>query len=112
MRRTEAFREASASAEYNSGSMDGSRPGIFYVPIRDVKTYNTHQDEDSTDASFARKAIKTHFGISFQQENTERYGAERIKPGLITFRALYKDDLKRIRKEMEIDAEDRDMVPI
>jgi uncharacterized protein (DUF885 family) len=33
IRQTEAFRAASASAEYNSGSADGSRPGIFYVPI-------------------------------------------------------------------------------
>ena len=68
VRRTEAFREASASAEYNSGSMDGSRPGIFYVPIRDVKTYNTRQDEDL----FLHEAIPGHhFQISLQQENTE-----------------------------------------
>jgi uncharacterized protein (DUF885 family) len=29
VRRTESFREASASAEYNPGSLDGTRPGIF-----------------------------------------------------------------------------------
>src|SRR5690606_19318694 len=40
VKRTEAFREASASAEYNQGSLDGTRPGIFYVPIPDVKKYN------------------------------------------------------------------------
>jgi uncharacterized protein (DUF885 family) len=34
IRRTEAFREATASAEWNYGSLDGTRPGIFYVPIR------------------------------------------------------------------------------
>ena len=68
VRRTEAFREASASAEYNSGSMDGSRPGIFYVPIRDVTTYNIHQDEDL----FLHEAIPGHhFQISLQQENTQ-----------------------------------------
>ena len=39
VRRTEAFREASASAEYNPGSIDGTRPGVFYVPIPDVKKY-------------------------------------------------------------------------
>ena len=67
VRRTEAFREASASAEYNPGTIDGSRPGIFYVPIRDVKTYNTHQDEDL----FLHEAIPGHhFQISLQQENT------------------------------------------
>ncbi len=67
VRRTEAFREASASAEYNNGSLDGTRPGIFYVPIRDVTTYNVHQDEDL----FLHEAIPGHhFQISLQQENT------------------------------------------
>lgn len=67
VRRTEAFREASASAEYNPGSLDGTRPGIFYVPIRDVATYNVHQDEDL----FLHEAIPGHhFQISLQQENT------------------------------------------
>ena len=67
VRRTEAFREASASAEYNAGSLDGTRPGIFYVPIRDVNTYNVHQDEDL----FLHEAIPGHhFQISLQQENT------------------------------------------
>ena len=67
VRRTEAFREASASAEYNNGSLDGTRPGIFYVPIRDVATYNVHQDEDL----FLHEAIPGHhFQISLQQENT------------------------------------------
>ena len=56
VRRTEAFREASASAEYNAGSLDGTRPGIFYVPIRDVATYNVHQDEDL----FLHEAIPGH----------------------------------------------------
>ena len=46
VRRTESFREASASAEYNSGSFDGTRPGVFYVPIPDVEKYNLFSDED------------------------------------------------------------------
>ncbi len=38
VRRVEAFREASASsAEYQAGSADGSRPGIFYVNLADIK---------------------------------------------------------------------------
>ena len=40
VKRTETFREASASAEYVPGTKDASRPGIFYVPIPDVKKYN------------------------------------------------------------------------
>ncbi|MBP8085178.1 MAG: DUF885 domain-containing protein, partial [Cloacibacterium sp.] len=40
IRRTEKFREASASAEYRQGSADGKRPGIFYTPIPDATKYN------------------------------------------------------------------------
>jgi len=66
VRRTEAFREVSASAEYNPGSLDGTRPGIFYVPIPDVTKYNFFSDEDL----FLHEAIPGHhFQISLQQEN-------------------------------------------
>jgi uncharacterized protein (DUF885 family) len=66
VRRTEAFREQSASAEYNQGTADGSRPGIFYVPIPDVTKYNTSSDE----SLFLHEAIPGHhFQISLQQEN-------------------------------------------
>lgn len=68
VRRTEAFREASASAEYNQGSLDGTRPGVFYVPIPDVTKYNTYSDEDL----FLHEAIPGHhYQISLQQENTD-----------------------------------------
>ena len=66
VRRTEAFREKSASAQYNSGSLDGTRPGIFYVPIPNVDKYNFFSDEDL----FLHEAIPGHhFQISLQQEN-------------------------------------------
>lgn len=68
IKRTEAFREKTASAEYNQGSADGTRPGVFYVPIPDVKTYNCYGDEDL----FLHEAIPGHhFQISLQQENNE-----------------------------------------
>ncbi|MEO0526460.1 MAG: DUF885 domain-containing protein [Bacteroidota bacterium] len=68
VRRTEAFREASASAEYNPGSVDGTRPGIFYVPIPEVTKYNTYSDEDL----FLHEAIPGHhFQISLTQENKD-----------------------------------------
>lgn len=68
VRRTEAFREASASAEYNPGSVDGTRPGVFYVPIPDVEKYNILSDEDL----FLHEAIPGHhFQISLTQENEE-----------------------------------------
>lgn len=66
VRRTEAFREASASAQYNPGSLDGTRPGIFYVPIPDVTSYNIYSDEDL----FLHEAIPGHhFQVSLTQEN-------------------------------------------
>ncbi len=66
VRRTEAFREASASAEYVPGTKDGSRPGVFYVPIPDVTDYNTVSDE----ALFLHEAIPGHhYQLSLQQEN-------------------------------------------
>src|SRR5205823_5567449 len=35
IRQTEAFRAATSAAQYFAGTADGSRPGIFYVPIVD-----------------------------------------------------------------------------
>jgi uncharacterized protein (DUF885 family) len=68
VRRTEAFREHSASAEYNPGSIDGTRPGIFYVPIPEVTKYNTYSDE----SLFLHEAIPGHhYQISLTQENEE-----------------------------------------
>lgn len=67
VRRTEAFREASASAEYNPGLPDGSRPGIFYVPVPDATEYNIVSDE----SLFLHEAIPGHhYQISLQQENS------------------------------------------
>ena len=66
IRETEKFREASASAEYNQGTADGSRPGIFYVPVPDAKKFNTFGMEDL----FLHEAIPGHhYQISLQQEN-------------------------------------------
>ena len=67
IRRTESFREKTASAEYIQGAVDGSRPGIFYVPIPNAKEYNVLEDEDL----FLHEAIPGHhFQMSLQQENT------------------------------------------
>ncbi|WP_445954944.1 DUF885 domain-containing protein [Yeosuana sp.] len=68
VRQTEAFRAASASAEYNKGSLDGTRPGIFYVPILDATKYNTFSDE----SLFLHEAIPGHhYQLSLQQENQD-----------------------------------------
>ena len=66
VRRTEAFREKSASAEYSPGSLDGTRPGIFYTPIPDVSKYNVYDSE----SLFLHEAIPGHhYQISLTQEN-------------------------------------------
>ncbi|MBS7566199.1 DUF885 domain-containing protein [Mucilaginibacter sp. Bleaf8] len=68
IRQTEAFRAASASAEYNQGSADGSRPGIFYVPILDATQFNITSGMESL---FLHEAIPGHhYQISLTQENT------------------------------------------
>ncbi|MEO7529814.1 MAG: DUF885 domain-containing protein [Sediminibacterium sp.] len=67
IRQTEAFRAASASAEYNQGSADGTRPGIFYIPILDATTFNTTSGMESL---FLHEAIPGHhYQVSLQQEN-------------------------------------------
>lgn len=66
IRQTEAYRAASASAEYNAGSEDGTRPGIFYTPILNPKKFNAVGME----TLFLHEAIPGHhYQISLQQEN-------------------------------------------
>ncbi len=68
VRETEKFREASASAEYNPGAPDGSRPGIFYVPVSNAVKFNCLSMEDL----FLHEAIPGHhYQCSLQAENTD-----------------------------------------
>jgi uncharacterized protein (DUF885 family) len=66
IRATEKFRAATASAEYQPGSADGSRPGVFYVPIVDPAQFRTPRMEDL----FLHEAIPGHhFQLSLTLEN-------------------------------------------
>ncbi len=74
IRATEAFRAASAAAQYNAGLADGSRPGIFYVPILDpTKT-------PIRESLFIHEAVPGHhYQVMLQRENESlpqfrRYG--------------------------------------
>lgn len=68
IRQTEEFREMSASAEYSTGAPDGSRPGVFYVPIIDPADFNVAGME----SLFLHEAIPGHhYQISLQLENQE-----------------------------------------
>lgn len=65
IRRVPKYLEASASAYYTSGEVDGSSPGIFFVPVPDVTKYNTYSDE----SLFLHEAIPGHhFQVSVALE--------------------------------------------
>jgi len=67
IRQTEAFRAASASAEYYPGLPDGTRPGIYYIPIVDATKFNITGGMEST---FLHEAIPGHhYQMSIQSEN-------------------------------------------
>ncbi len=69
IRRTESFREKTASAEYMPGSADGTRPGIFYCPVPDPREFNITSGMESL---FLHEAIPGHhYQISLQQENED-----------------------------------------
>ncbi|MEO6290775.1 MAG: DUF885 domain-containing protein, partial [Ginsengibacter sp.] len=66
IKQTEAFRQESASAEYNS-SPDNIKPGVFYVPIIDATEFNITSGMESL---FLHEAIPGHhYQISLQREN-------------------------------------------
>lgn len=68
IRQVEAFREKSQGvASYMSGAPDGSRPGVFYVPIPDARKFNATDMENT----FLHEAIPGHhFQLSLQKEDT------------------------------------------
>jgi uncharacterized protein (DUF885 family) len=67
IRQTEAFRAASAAAQYSKGTPDGKRPGIFYAPIVDATKYPYFSMEDL----FMHEAIPGHhYQNSLQSEDT------------------------------------------
>lgn len=77
IKQTEAFRAASASIEYFQGASDGSRPGIFYVPILNPATFNITSGMEST---FLHEAIPGHhYQASLQMENTALPAFRRYK---------------------------------
>lgn len=65
VRLTEKFRAATASHSYTGAAPDGSRPGIFNVPVVDAKKYSSYRME----SVFLHEAIPGHhYQISLQQE--------------------------------------------
>jgi uncharacterized protein (DUF885 family) len=68
VRTIEKFREATSSAHYMVGTTDGTRPGVFYFPLRDPLKYSTLAMEDL----FVHEAIPGHhYQIALKAENTD-----------------------------------------
>lgn len=66
VRRIEAFREKTTAANYNSGSEDGTRPGVFYFPSPEPTKYSIVGTEDL----FLHEAIPGHhYQIMLKIEN-------------------------------------------
>jgi uncharacterized protein (DUF885 family) len=66
VRRVEEWREATAPiAFYNQPTPDGSRPGIYYVNLRDMTTRQKHEMET---VAYHEGAPGHHFQIAIQQE--------------------------------------------
>ncbi|HRP43284.1 MAG TPA: DUF885 domain-containing protein [Ginsengibacter sp.] len=68
IRQVEKFREKSEGVpQYFPGAPDGSRPGVFYVPIPDAAKFNAAPME----SFFLHEAIPGHhYQLSLQQEDT------------------------------------------
>jgi uncharacterized protein (DUF885 family) len=66
VRRIEAYREKTTAANYNAGSEDGSRPGVFYFPSPEPENYGYVGTEDL----FLHEAIPGHhYQIMLKIEN-------------------------------------------
>ena len=69
IRAVEAFRASAASPSYQPGSANGSRPGIYYIPIVDPTKINV--TSCTNQSTFLHEAIPGHhYQISLSQEDT------------------------------------------
>ncbi|MEO8085618.1 MAG: DUF885 domain-containing protein, partial [Bacteroidota bacterium] len=69
IRAVESFRAAAAAPQYNASSADGTRPGIYYIPILDPAKMNT--TNWPLEATFLHEAIPGHhYQYSLMREDT------------------------------------------
>jgi uncharacterized protein (DUF885 family) len=75
IRPVEKYRAAATAAHYMRGTVDGSRPGIFYFPVVDATKYHYWRMEDL----FLHEAIPGHhYQISLQIENPDIPGFQKV----------------------------------
>jgi uncharacterized protein (DUF885 family) len=68
VRAVESFRAAAAAPQYNASSADGTRPGIYYIPILDPTKINT--TNWPLEATFLHEAIPGHhYQLSLMRED-------------------------------------------
>jgi uncharacterized protein (DUF885 family) len=93
IREVEKFKAETASEAYQNGTADGSRPGIFWVPIPNPEKYPVKDME----SLFLHEAIPGHhFQISIQQElSLPRYRRFGGNNAYVEGWALYTESLGR-----------------
>ena len=75
VRPIEKYRAATSAAHYMRGTIDGSRPGIFYFPVANAARYSYWRMEDL----FLHEAIPGHhYQISLQIENPDIPGFQKV----------------------------------
>ncbi len=116
VRRVEPWREAgSSTAFYNRPSLDGSRPGIFYVNMQDM---NAVQKHIMNSLAYHEGAPGHHFQLAIQQEltgvpNFRKFGGysaysegwalytERLAKEIGLYEGLPMRDFGRLSEEMK-----------
>ena len=85
--REPAFSEASAAAHYSDPAPDGSKPGIYWLPLADLSPRVTWLGTGLKSTAYHEAIPGHHFQLAIQQESTElpRY----LKLGIFGFNSAY-----------------------
>jgi len=85
--REPAFSEASAAAHYTDPAPDGSKPGIYWLPLADLSPRATWLGAGLKSTAYHEAIPGHHFQLAIQQESTElpRY----LKLGIFGFNSAY-----------------------
>lgn len=87
VKREPAFSEKSAAAHYSPPAPDGSKPGIYWLPLADLSPRVTWLGTGLKSTAYHEAVPGHHFQLSIQQESTElpRYR----KLGVFGFNSAY-----------------------
>lgn len=87
VKREPAFSEKSAAAHYSPPAPDGSKPGVYWLPLADLSPRVTWLGTGLKSTAYHEAVPGHHFQIAYQQESTElpRYR----KLGVFGFNSAY-----------------------